>query len=112
LQSGSNAWRQLCLSSPGNNSLRYNGGMDDNPYKSPQHVDPAEIQAIAPVWRRRISPLLIIFGVFGYCVATDYFRAAFLGASSPWDVYRAWLFFLIPAGMVIAGVLLRRRPRG
>jgi hypothetical protein len=86
--------------------------MNDNPYRSPQQAEPANIHPIAPVWRRLISLPLMIFGVLGFFIVDEYFIVALRESTSRWEVYHSYLFFLIPAGMVTAGILFRRRPQG
>jgi hypothetical protein len=39
--------------------------MDENPYKSPQALGPAEKKLLPPLWRRVVSIPMLIFGV-GY----------------------------------------------
>lgn len=86
----------------------YDGGMENNPYDSPQAIDD---RPAIPRWRRALSMPLIFFGALFTIMLPFYFVSVAMGIVSlvSLPTVMASVFLLLSIAALWFGIRLRRR---
>jgi hypothetical protein len=82
--------------------------MAENPYQSPLARSPTEQPPLAPSWRRIVSLPLIVFGAFFISSAFVILFLLIRHGPSEFGFLICILGFYIGAGLLLAGLWLRR----
>jgi hypothetical protein len=92
-------------------AVEYDGGMDENPYRSPSAATRIDDEPLLPFWRRVISLVLIIFGLM-YGISGFAMLVGFvIWPERRQDVLQALAAFGLGVAMLWGGLRLRRRKR-